>query len=94
MRGDATALPPLRVDLATMTANVAQANVAHVNVAQVNVGPQAWQKTLRGAYEALRRGHAVPLDMAPVAGQPLAWGIGCGPGGAAGGIPPCCCCCA
>ncbi|WP_129843428.1 class I SAM-dependent methyltransferase [Streptomyces sp. RFCAC02] len=44
--GDATALPPLQVDLATMTANVAQAIV----------GPDAWRKTLRGAYEALRPG--------------------------------------
>ncbi|MEV2214733.1 class I SAM-dependent methyltransferase [Streptomyces sp. NPDC050997] len=48
--GDATALPaaeaPLRVDLATMTANVAQ----------VIVDPRTWQTTLRGAYEALRPG--------------------------------------
>ncbi|MER7645486.1 class I SAM-dependent methyltransferase [Streptomyces sp. NPDC126522] len=44
--GDATDLPPLQVDLATMTANVAQAIV----------DPQAWQKTLRGAREALRPG--------------------------------------
>ena len=44
--GDATALPPLRVDLATMTANVAQAIA----------DPQIWQKTLRGAYEALGPG--------------------------------------
>jgi SAM-dependent methyltransferase len=44
--GDATALPPLQSDLATMTANVAQA------VAD----PQTWQKTLQGAYEALRPG--------------------------------------
>ncbi len=44
--GDATALPPLRADLATMTANVAQAIA----------DPHAWQKTLRGAYEALRPG--------------------------------------
>lgn len=44
--GDGAALPPLRVDLASMTANVAQAIV----------DPQAWQKTLRGAYEALRPG--------------------------------------
>jgi SAM-dependent methyltransferase len=44
--GDATALPPLRVDVATMTANVAQEII----------DPQAWQKTLRGAYEALRPG--------------------------------------
>jgi SAM-dependent methyltransferase len=44
--GDATALPPLQVDLATMTANVAQAIAA----------PEAWQNTLRGAYDALRPG--------------------------------------
>ncbi|MGQ4515280.1 methyltransferase domain-containing protein [Streptomyces sp. DW26H14] len=44
--GDATALPPLAVDLATMTANVAQ----HI------VTPDAWLGTLRGAYEALRPG--------------------------------------
>ncbi|MBA4864426.1 class I SAM-dependent methyltransferase [Streptomyces sp. PSKA54] len=44
--GDAAALPPLQVDLATMTANVAQAIV----------DPQAWQRTLQGAYEALRPG--------------------------------------
>ncbi|MFC4505547.1 MULTISPECIES: class I SAM-dependent methyltransferase [Streptomyces] len=44
--GDATALPPLRVDLATMTANVAQAIV----------DPRTWRQTLRGAYEALRPG--------------------------------------
>ncbi len=44
--GDATDLPPLQVDLATMTANVAQAIVE----------PQGWQKTLQGTYEALRPG--------------------------------------
>lgn len=44
--GDATDLPLLRVDLATMTANVAQAIA----------DPQAWQRTLRGAHEALRPG--------------------------------------
>jgi SAM-dependent methyltransferase len=44
--GDAAVLPSLRVDLATMTANVAQAIV----------DPQAWKETLRGAYEALRPG--------------------------------------
>lgn len=44
--GDATTLPPLRVDLATMTANVAQAIA----------DPPTWRKTLRGAYEALRSG--------------------------------------
>ncbi|KOT49961.1 MULTISPECIES: class I SAM-dependent methyltransferase [Streptomyces] len=44
--GDATALPPLRVDLVTMTANVAQAIV----------DPWLWQKTLRAAYASLRPG--------------------------------------
>ncbi|MGQ4486746.1 class I SAM-dependent methyltransferase [Streptomyces sp. SAS_281] len=44
--GDATRLPPLRVDLATMTANVAQAIV----------DPEDWRATLRGAREALRPG--------------------------------------
>lgn len=44
--GDATALPPLQVDLATMTANAAQEIVA----------PHTWQQTLAGAYEALRPG--------------------------------------
>ncbi|MDR3080363.1 MAG: class I SAM-dependent methyltransferase [Streptomyces sp.] len=44
--GDVPTLPPLRVDLATMTANVAQAIV----------DPRMWQQTLRGAFEALRPG--------------------------------------
>jgi SAM-dependent methyltransferase len=44
--GDATALPPLRVDLATMTANVAQAIA----------DPDTWHATLAGAHEALRPG--------------------------------------
>ncbi|KOT94137.1 methyltransferase type 11 [Streptomyces sp. NRRL F-4711] len=44
--GDATSLPALRVDLATMTANVAQEIT----------GRSAWRGTLRGAYEALRPG--------------------------------------
>ncbi|MGW0775413.1 class I SAM-dependent methyltransferase [Streptomyces sp. NPDC002835] len=46
IHGDATALPPLCVDLATMTANVAQAVV----------DPGTWQRTLRGARQALRAG--------------------------------------
>lgn len=46
IHGDATDLPPLRVDLATMTANVAQAIA----------GPETWHATLRGAREALRPG--------------------------------------
>jgi SAM-dependent methyltransferase len=44
--GDATALPAMQVDLATMTANVAQAIV----------DPSDWEGTLRGVYEALRPG--------------------------------------
>lgn len=44
--GDATDLPPLRVDLATMTGNVAQAIV----------DPYDWEQTLRGVHAALRPG--------------------------------------
>jgi SAM-dependent methyltransferase len=44
--GDATDLPPLQVDLVTMTANVAQAIA----------DPQAWHKTLEAARDALRPG--------------------------------------
>ncbi|NEB03875.1 class I SAM-dependent methyltransferase [Streptomyces sp. SID13726] len=46
VHGDATQLPPMVVDLVTMTANVAQ---------QI-VGEQAWRGTLRGAFSALRPG--------------------------------------
>ncbi|MGW7073479.1 class I SAM-dependent methyltransferase [Streptomyces sp. NPDC054855] len=46
IHGDATALPETRVDLATMTANVAQAIV----------DPQAWEDTLRAVHAALRPG--------------------------------------
>jgi SAM-dependent methyltransferase len=46
IHGDATAVPPLEVDLATMTANVAQAIVDE----------HAWDGTLRGVYDALRPG--------------------------------------
>ncbi|MFI2611231.1 class I SAM-dependent methyltransferase [Kitasatospora sp. NPDC018619] len=46
LHGDARDLPPLRVDLVTMTANVAQ---------QI-VDPAAWRGTLRGAFGALRPG--------------------------------------
>ena len=45
IHGDATSLPPMKVDVATMTANVAQAII----------GP-AWEETLRGVYDALRPG--------------------------------------
>jgi SAM-dependent methyltransferase len=44
--GDAETLPPLQVNLATMTANVAQ----------VFVTDDAWAKTLRGIHDALRPG--------------------------------------
>ncbi|MEV2275220.1 class I SAM-dependent methyltransferase [Nocardiopsis sp. NPDC049922] len=43
IHGDVTALPPLTVDLVTMTANVAQAIV----------DPGAWRTTLCGAHDAL-----------------------------------------
>ncbi len=46
LHGDATTLPPMQVDLVTMTANVAQAIV----------DPEDWEGTLRGAYDALRPG--------------------------------------
>ena len=59
--GDATDLPPLQVDLATMTANVAQAIV----------DPQTWQKTLRGAREALRPGGHLVFETRNPAGR--AW---------------------
>jgi ubiquinone/menaquinone biosynthesis C-methylase UbiE len=44
--GDATRVPPLQVDPATMTGNVAQAIVGDVD----------WQETLRGIHMALRPG--------------------------------------
>jgi SAM-dependent methyltransferase len=46
IHGDATALPPMRVDLATMTANVAQAIA----------DPADWDGTLAGIHTALRPG--------------------------------------
>ncbi|SDJ96272.1 Methyltransferase domain-containing protein [Nonomuraea maritima] len=46
IHGDATAAPPLRADLATMTANVAQAIVE----------PGDWHATLSAAHDALRPG--------------------------------------
>jgi SAM-dependent methyltransferase len=46
LHGDATSLPPLQVDLATMTANVAQAIVADAD----------WHGTLAGIRGALRPG--------------------------------------
>ncbi len=50
IHGDATSLPAMQVDLATMTGNVAQAIV----------GVPDWEATLRGVYAALRPdGHLV-----------------------------------
>lgn len=46
MEGDATVLPPLQVDLATMTANVAQ----------VFLTDEDWDATIRAAHAALRPG--------------------------------------
>ena len=46
IHGDATTLPPLTVDLATMTANVAQAIADELD----------WDATLRAVYQALRPG--------------------------------------
>ena len=46
IHGNATTLPPMQVDLVTMTANVAQAIV----------DLPGWEGTLRGAYDALRPG--------------------------------------
>ncbi|MFI2215048.1 class I SAM-dependent methyltransferase [Streptomyces sp. NPDC020141] len=59
--GDATDLPPSRVDLATMTGNVAQA------VAD----PHTWHESLRGAYEALRPGGRLVFETRDPAGR--AW---------------------
>jgi SAM-dependent methyltransferase len=52
IHGDATALPPLKVDLATMTANVAQAIVDE----------SVWNGTLRGVYDALRPGGCLVFE--------------------------------
>src|SRR3954464_8840512 len=52
IHGDASGLPPLRVDLATMTANVAQQIVA----------AEAWRDTLRGAYTSLRPGGRLAFE--------------------------------
>jgi SAM-dependent methyltransferase len=46
IHGDTTALPAIQVDLATMTANVAQAII----------DPPDWERTLRGVHDSLRPG--------------------------------------
>jgi SAM-dependent methyltransferase len=61
IHADATALPALQVDLATMTGNVAQAITA----------PRDWEGTLRGAYGALRPGGHLVLETRDPANQ--AW---------------------
>ncbi|WP_428936550.1 class I SAM-dependent methyltransferase [Streptomyces sp. ACT015] len=59
--GDATVLPPLRADLVTMTANVAQ------GIAD----PAAWHGTLRAAHAASRPGGRLVLETRDPAGR--AW---------------------
>jgi SAM-dependent methyltransferase len=61
IHGDATTLPPIRVDLATMTANVAQAIV----------DPADWDRTLRGMYGVLRAGGRLVFETRDPADQ--AW---------------------
>jgi SAM-dependent methyltransferase len=52
LHGDATALPPLQVELATMTGNVAQAIV----------DPAVWSATLRGIHAALGAGGRIVFE--------------------------------
>jgi SAM-dependent methyltransferase len=52
IHGDARALPPMQVDLATMTGNVAQAIV----------DPQDWDATLGGVHAALRPGGRLVVE--------------------------------
>ena len=59
--GDATTLPPLQVDLATMTANVAQVFLADAE----------WLATLRGIHTALRPGGRLVFETRDPARQ--AW---------------------
>jgi SAM-dependent methyltransferase len=64
LHGDATSLPPLQVDLATMTGNAAQQIVA----------PDDWTGTLRGVHAALRPGgHFVFEVRDPAFGGWLRW---------------------
>ncbi|MFD4673969.1 class I SAM-dependent methyltransferase [Lentzea sp. NPDC058450] len=65
LHGDATTLPPLQVDLATMTANVAQ----------VFLGDD-WQATLRGIHAALKPGgHLVFESRRPEARAWEGWSV-------------------
>ncbi|MEV0007901.1 class I SAM-dependent methyltransferase [Streptomyces sp. NPDC051840] len=52
IHGEATDLPPLRADLATMTGNVAQAITE----------PSAWRGTLRAVHAALRPGRRLAFE--------------------------------
>jgi 2-polyprenyl-3-methyl-5-hydroxy-6-metoxy-1,4-benzoquinol methylase len=61
LHGDATGLPELQVDLATMTANV-----AHVFLTD-----EAWSATLRGVHAALRPGGHLVFEVRDPARQ--AW---------------------
>jgi SAM-dependent methyltransferase len=64
LHGDATSLPPLQVDLATMTANVAQ----------VFLTDDDWSATLRGIHAALRPdGHLVFETRDPARQAWLGW---------------------
>jgi SAM-dependent methyltransferase len=64
VHGDASALPPLRVDVATMTGNVAQAIVE----------PSDWESTLRQVGKALRPdGHLVFETRDPAARDWESW---------------------
>lgn len=64
LHGDATRLPPMRVDLATMTGNVAQAIV----------DTDDWSGTLRGIHDALRPGgHLVFETRDPAYGAWHTW---------------------
>ncbi|WP_190079941.1 class I SAM-dependent methyltransferase [Streptomyces longisporoflavus] len=62
LHGDATALPAMRVDLTTMTANVAQAIA----------DPQVWEDSLRGIHAALRPGGHLVFETRDPARR--AWG--------------------
>jgi SAM-dependent methyltransferase len=52
LHGDATVLPAVQVDVATMTGNVAQAIV----------DPKAWRETLRGIHDILRPGGHIVFE--------------------------------
>ena len=52
IHGDSASLPPLQVDLATMTGNVAQAIVQRAD----------WEATLRGVHDTLRPGGSLVFE--------------------------------